>query len=159
LVFALPDPKFWPYTTAIVPAAMDVPCCFLRLFRYGGVQEIEVARRLGMDDYLRLPMSMAELEYRLERLVPPAGIQSLQCDIPGISIHEQLLLQILRQNRGLPVQRKVLNEICSFHQKSRGLDMCITRLRRRLKSIGADENIRSLRGYGYILEADSRSST
>ena len=158
----LPRHRQWESTIALIPAEMDIPGCFLQVLRYGVSEVMLQAQRMGMDDYVRLPLCITELQYRLQRSlcrdVQGSGrTRGPGCydapEIAGISYREQIVLDLLRANPGRPIERSVLCELYGAGDTgSRGIDMCISRLRRRLQQSCCGESIRAVRGIGYLLE-------
>ncbi|WP_460141102.1 response regulator transcription factor [Pseudomonas sp. S2_E01] len=138
--------------------------------------------RLGADDYLPKPFSMAELCVRLEAIlrrvaldrrpaiepVAPAA-DNLRFDeessdvfcgqqAAGLTRSEYRLLDTLNRNGDEVLSKAflyqhVLQRGYSAHDRS--LDMHISQIRRKLKAIGYTEReVRTVWGKGYVLSAD-----
>ena len=56
------------------------------------------------------------------------------------------------KNKNMVVEKDILQHLTGAPQKTRSIDMCISRLRRRLQQSSSDESIRAVRGFGYLLE-------
>ncbi|GAB6089346.1 helix-turn-helix domain-containing protein [Spirochaeta dissipatitropha] len=141
--------KHWGQLAALAPAAQITPQGIGYVLRYGSLDQLAVAEQLGMDDFISSPIDQKELLYRLKRIRQIFSFNS-RTD-PELSRMENSVLHILRSSRGLPVQRTLLFELCTCDPSSRCIDMCISRLRKHLCEQGSDEEIRTLRGVGYIL--------
>jgi DNA-binding response OmpR family regulator len=125
----------------------------------------------GADDYVVKPFQMRELEARIRALLrepPESATAELRVGplllVPGeariwidgtameLPAGELALLQALASRGGQPVSREMISRRL---QNRRGpasdtaIDLCVFRLRRRLGTHGVE--IRSLRGFGYIL--------
>jgi DNA-binding response OmpR family regulator len=137
------------------------------------------ALSLGVDDFVAQPIELEEIYLRIRNLlanrrsrkVEVSGsiidLQGIKVDLlpralltrdlsPGAELTETelFLLQILTENIGRIVSKETLFE--KIHQRpytsnTRSLDVSISRLRIKLKSIDAGADIRSVRQAGYIL--------
>ncbi len=135
--------------------------------------------RLGADDYLPKPFSMAELRVRIEAILRRvafdrrpvsapivAQIHSLlfdddQCEVfyreqaAGLTRSEFRLLETLNRNNDEVLSKaflyqQVLQRGYAAHDRS--LDMHISQIRRKLKAIGYTEReVRTVWGKGYVL--------
>lgn len=149
LLEAPPPRKHWDNLAALAPAGQITPRGIGYVLRYGSLDQLAVAEQLGMDDYISCPIDQNELLYRLRR-IQHSFSYNLRND-PELSRMENSVLHILRSSRGHPVQRDLLLELCTCDPSSRCIDMCISRLRKHLSEQRSTEEIRTLRGVGYIL--------
>ncbi|HEX5959675.1 MAG TPA: response regulator transcription factor [Rhodanobacteraceae bacterium] len=129
---------------------------------------------LGADDYLVKPFSLAEFDARVRALlrrhdnrgVPILRLGRLAIDLAGrrvlldgqaleLTAREFALLEVLasRHNRVIP-REHVIEALCTWNDAltDNGLDIAVHRLRRKLADSGV--NLRTVRGLGYLLEAD-----
>ncbi|VVN67198.1 response regulator transcription factor [Pseudomonas fluorescens] len=137
--------------------------------------------RLGADDYLPKPFSMAELRVRIEAILrrvaldrrqTPAPLdsdsQSLRfddegCDVcyaeqwAGMTRSEYRLLETLKRNGEEVLSKAFLYQHVlqrGYAPHDRSLDMHISQIRRKLKAIGYSEReVRTVWGKGYVLSA------
>lgn len=128
---------------------------------------------MGADDYLAKPFAVEELLARIRALmrrapdIAPmtARIGKLLFDFDGRQAHvdgkaldlprrELLVLEALARRQGRTVQRATLEESVYGYDdeiQSNSLDAHVSRLRRKLLETGADVEIHSIRGVGYLL--------
>ena len=137
--------------------------------------------RLGADDYLPKPFSMAELRVRIEAIlrrvaldrrhvaaVPSSETHSLRfddelCDVyygqgwAGLTRSEYRLLDTLNRNGDEVLSKAFLYQHVlqrGYAPHDRSLDMHISQIRRKLKAIGYSEReVRTVWGKGYVLSA------
>ncbi|MET0773960.1 MAG: response regulator transcription factor [Pseudomonas mandelii] len=137
--------------------------------------------RLGADDYLPKPFSMAELRVRIEAILrrvaldrrpePAAAASSVDslrfddelCDVfygelaAGLTRSEYRLLDTLNRNGDEVLSKAFLYQHVlqrGFAAHDRSLDMHISQIRRKLKGIGYTEReVRTVWGKGYVLSA------
>ncbi|MFJ2390248.1 response regulator transcription factor [Pseudomonas koreensis] len=137
--------------------------------------------RLGADDYLPKPFSMAELHVRIEAILrrvaldrrPPAlALPSLsgglhfddaQCDVfynqqaADLTRSEYRLLETLNRHEEEVLSKAFLYQHVlqrGYAPHDRSLDMHISQIRRKLKAIGyAEREVRTVWGKGYVLSA------
>ena len=132
---------------------------------------------LGADDYLVKPFSLAEFDARVRALLrrqanrgmPVLQLGKLTVDLAGrcvllgdqrleLTAREFALLEILasRRNRVTP-REHVIEALCTWNDAltDNGLDIAVHRLRRKLAD--SDVKLRTVRGLGYLLEADDGS--
>ncbi|KJK06318.1 MULTISPECIES: response regulator transcription factor [Pseudomonas] len=134
----------------------------------------------GADDYLPKPFSMAELQVRIEAILrrvalerrrqePPAVASgALQfdeqlCDVccgehwAGLTLSEYRLLDILHRSHEEVLSKAFLYQQVlqrGYARHDRSLDMHVSQIRRKLKSIGYQEReVRTVWGKGYVLSA------
>ncbi len=129
---------------------------------------------LGADDYLVKPFTLAEFDARVRALlrrqasqgVPVLKLGKLSIDLPGRSVNlddkpldltarEFGLLEALASRRNRVTSREHLIEALGTWNEAltdNGLDIAVHRLRRKLASSGV--SLRTVRGLGYLLEAD-----
>jgi len=131
----------------------------------------------GADDYLLKPFAMAELVSRVKALLRrprhslgahlESGNVVLDTDRrwvdiggkPGILPRRELaLLEALMRSENRVVSREILEgQLYGFGDEvgSNALEVNVHRLRRRLEEAGASVRIHTVRGVGYLLEADA----
>ncbi|WP_085578181.1 MULTISPECIES: response regulator transcription factor [unclassified Pseudomonas] len=137
--------------------------------------------RLGADDYLPKPFSMAELHVRIEAilrrvaldrrpapLAEPVAAGALrfddeQCDVSyqgrpaGLTRSEYRLLETLDRNPEEVLSKAFLYQHVlqrGYAPHDRSLDMHISQIRRKLKAVGYGEReVRTVWGKGYVLSA------
>ena len=127
----------------------------------------------GADDYLTKPFALEELLARLRTVLRrPADIEaeevhfgsltfnlryreaSVADTLVNLSRREVLVLETLMRRAGRTVSRSALEEaVYGFEEdiQQNALDPHVSRLRRKLAEAGADVEIRSVRGIGYLL--------
>ena len=137
--------------------------------------------RLGADDYLPKPFSMAELRVRIEAILrrvaldrqpAPAPIapsadslrfDDLGCDVfygeyaAGLTRSEYRLLETLNRNGDEVLSKAFLYQHVlqrGYAPHDRSLDMHISQIRRKLKAVGyLEREVRTVWGKGYVLSA------
>lgn len=137
--------------------------------------------RLGADDYLPKPFSMAELRVRIEAIlrrvaldrrpvaIPPnRESHSLRfddelCDVyfgqqwAGFTRSEYRLLETLNRSADEVLSKAFLYQHVlqrGYAPHDRSLDMHVSQIRRKLKAIGyAEREVRTVWGKGYVLSA------
>ena len=129
---------------------------------------------LGADDYLVKPFSLAEFDARVRALlrrqsnqgVPILQLGQLSIDLAGrrvmigdqpldLTAREFALLEVLASRHNRVTSREhVIEALCTWNDAltDNGLDIAVHRLRRKLEDTGV--NLRTVRGLGYLLEAD-----
>ncbi len=151
----------------------------LMLTAKGDVEDKVLGLNLGADDYLPKPFSLAELLARVRALLR-RGIEANPIIESGnISLHtvsrevlkdgepvsltakEFAILEFLLHNRGRAVSRFVLAEhvwgdnFDSFSM-SNFVDVHIKNLRKKLKTDEALQLIKTVRGFGYIIDKNNQ---
>ena len=126
----------------------------------------------GADDYLAKPFEMAELVARIKALLRrPGGALGLRLDlgnvsfdtlhrevmvenrVVGLSRSELMLLELLLRRAGRVVARRMLEEgLYGFEDVvgPNSLEAHVSRLRKKLETAGANIQIHTLRGVGYM---------
>jgi len=137
-------------------------------------EDLEQRRLAGADDYLGKPFDLSEVEARLRALVRRAQgtediatlgdlkldrkarrftVSAVPLDLPA---REFEVLWELMSPPGRTVSKRTLSDKLSSFDEPLGdnaLEAFISRLRKKLGASGA--SIRTLRGIGYVLEAES----
>ena len=136
--------------------------------------------RLGADDYLPKPFSMAELHVRIEAILrrvaldrrppersAPLATGTLRFDViyggqaAGLTRSEYRLLETLNRNGDEVLSKAFLYQHVlqrGYAAHDRSLDMHISQIRRKLKAIGYTEReVRTVWGKGYVLSGADQS--
>ncbi|MBX9757364.1 MAG: winged helix-turn-helix domain-containing protein [Beijerinckiaceae bacterium] len=136
------------------------------------------AFELGADDFVGLPVSDRELALRMERALgrwrrrhPESlvrfwdfaldpGARVLRREGRGevsLSVSERSLLELLLARTDRPTSRREIARRCLrgvFHEASRAPDMLASKLRNKLRQLGKDKALETLRGEGYRLRIE-----
>jgi two-component system response regulator TctD len=140
----------------------------------GNLEDRVVGLNLGADDYLAKPFELAELEARLHAVIrrahgvstPSVRLGPLEYEssgrlfrVNGRRLHlrpkEHAVLEVLLMRMGKVVSKALLHERVFSMEATTGPDVVeiyIHRLRKHLTETGV--SIVTLRGLGYVLEAD-----
>jgi two-component system response regulator TctD len=140
----------------------------------GDLEDRVIGLNLGADDYLAKPFELAELEARLHAVIrraygvstPTVRLGSLEYESSGrlFTVHgrrlqlrpkEHAVLEVLLMRMGKVVSKALLHERVFSMEATTGPDVVeiyIHRLRKHLIETGV--SIVTLRGLGYVLEAD-----
>lgn len=127
---------------------------------------------LGADDYITKPFELSELEARLRALIRRSRgrsgskivIERLELDTVGrratvanvpldLTVREYGLLELLVLQAGQAVSKaQLVTSLCEWGEEmtSNAIDIQVHRLRRKLEDSGTV--IRTLRGFGYMIE-------
>ncbi len=127
----------------------------------------------GADDYLAKPFAMEELVARVKALLRrPGAVLGVQLTLGNICLdtagpsfmiegrtatltrRELALMEILLRRPGKVVSRGAIEEgLYSFADEvgSNALEVLVSRLRKKLGSLGADINLHTVRGVGYMV--------
>ena len=141
----------------------------------GDVADKVLGLNLGADDYLPKPFSLAELLARVRALLRRGAEANPEIESGSIRLHtvsrevlkdgeqvslttkEFAILEFLLHNRGRAVSRFVLAEhvwgdnFDSFSM-SNFVDVHIKNLRKKLKTDDGQQPIKTVRGFGYIID-------
>jgi DNA-binding response OmpR family regulator len=131
----------------------------------------------GADDYLPKPFEPAELVVRLRtiarrveatretkpqvgKLEFDAGRGTFMVDggVMTLLPKAHSILEQLFRKRGHQVRKELLTNLTEGGSSIEAVDTQISRLRKRLREVGAGVSIRTLHGIGYILEAEGAPS-
>jgi two-component system OmpR family response regulator len=129
---------------------------------------------LGADDYMTKPFNLVELEARVRALIRRGQLGSNAAMVCGklefdpaarrahcgetsldLSAREVGVLEILMLRQGKVVNKEqIMEALCNWDEDlgDNAIEVYIHRLRKKLESSGA--RIRTIRGLGYLLEAE-----
>jgi DNA-binding response OmpR family regulator len=149
------------------------PTPVLILTAKGGVQDRVTGLRSGADDYLVKPFAFEELVARLQALLRrPGNLLGLSLSLGNVtldtearqvfvagqpqffSVREVEVLEILLRRSGRVVSKKLVEDHLyglSTDVGSNAVEVCVHRLRKQLAEAGADVQIHTIRGVGYLL--------
>jgi DNA-binding response OmpR family regulator len=139
----------------------------------GGLHDRVTGLRDGADDYLVKPFALEELVARLEAQLRRPGqllgsvlsagnlqfdTRNRQCAIDGaarvLSSRETAVLEILMRSKGRVVsKRQVEDSIFGLSEEvgSNAMEVYVHRLRKQLAEMGAQAQIHTIRGVGYLI--------
>jgi two-component system OmpR family response regulator len=159
--------------------AHEAPTPVILLTALGAVADRVAGLEGGADDYLVKPFSQAELNARVTALArrPALGGQArTTLQVGDLSLDrldrmisrsgrpiellplEFKLLEFLMLNRGRPVTRAMLLERVwgfNFDPQTNIVETHLSRLRGKLSPAGEPPLIRTIRGVGYVIDADA----
>lgn len=141
----------------------DIPIIFLTA-RDAAEDEL-IGFRIGADDYIHKPYNSAILLARMERLLArqTSTVRELQLDIANlkVSYHGETIELTKNESRilaslmttELRTREEIIEDLWhdSLYVDESTLYVNINRLRDKLKQIGADDFIKTVRGVGYRL--------
>ncbi len=159
---------------ALRTAQIMTPVLFLTAL--GGLQDKVEGLQAGGDDYLVKPFAHAEMLARVEALARRSPLHSdpdllesgslrierrarrarAQGTLLDLTPCEHRVLELLMLHAGRPVTRAMLIEqALDLDADAPGslIEPHVSRLRAKLAAVGAEEQVRTLRGLGYVLAA------
>ena len=176
LDLGLPDGDGLMLLRALREKGDNVPV--LILTTRDGVDDRVKGLNSGGDDYMLKPFAMEELVARIRALMRrPGGALGVTLMAGNVSFdttarevcvrespitisrREMSVLEQLMRRNGRVVPKDVLEDrIYGFEQQvaSNSVEVHISRLRKRLSNAGADVNIHTIRGVGYLLSEERR---
>ncbi len=135
------------------------------------IEDVLEGLEIGADDYMKKPFDPRELLLRAKKLISGETRESKKYTFGGVVIDDDRhqvteegneidlskkeydLLYLLFKNQGIVLSReKILDKVwnTSYYAGDRSVDIYISKLREKLKSIS--KNIRTVKGVGYKLE-------
>ena len=137
----------------------------------------------GAQDVLSKPIHLRELQLRIAKVPRSRTITATQLDTDmacgnitldvakrilkgaqrtaALTASEFRLLLLLLKNEGTLVERRTISNDAlgyEYEETSRSVDVMVSKLRRKLKIVGANRFIRSIRSEGYLLINDERKN-
>lgn len=160
---------------ALRAAGVKIPVLFLTAM--GAVEDRVAGLEAGGDDYLVKPFSFMELRARVTTLLrrPPLKDEITRLEAQGVTVDRltrrvtaasqtvdlqpreyQLLEYLLLHKDQIVTRTMLLEEIWSFHfdPGTNIVETHLSRLRAKLSEAGASPLIRTVRGAGYVIDAD-----
>lgn len=125
------------------------------------------------DGYLRIPFASRDLKVQVENLMKRSGVTALPIRLGNLTVDtsrkravvadtildltntEFGLLMLLAQNPSQPMERPALfRAVWGYEMEfnTNSLEVMVYRLRNKIKKAGGNINIRTLRGFGYVME-------
>jgi DNA-binding response OmpR family regulator len=154
--------------------ARNDPTPVLILTARGGVQDRVTGLRSGADDYLAKPFALEELVARLQALLRrPGGLLGTSLRVGDVRLdadarqvyvddrpmlfapREIAVLELLMRRAGRVVPKKSLEEQLSGFSSDvspNAVEVYVSRLRKQLSEIGANMQIHTIRGVGYLVK-------
>jgi DNA-binding response OmpR family regulator len=173
----LPSMSGLEILSEIRAAGIETPV--LMLTAKGDVQDKVTGLNLGADDYLAKPFSLAELLARVRALIRrgncgnpimEAGDIRLNTvsrevvkngELLTLTTKEFAILEFLLHNRGRAISKFTLAEHVwgddfDPFSMSNFIDVHLSNLRKKLKTSEQDPIIKTIRGYGYLIEKEGK---
>jgi DNA-binding response OmpR family regulator len=158
-------------------AGIETPV--LMLTARGDIDDKVAGLNLGADDYLAKPFSVAELLARIRALIrrgnsgnPILEVENIRLntisrevtkdgELLALTTKEFALLEFLLHNRGRAVSRFTLAEHVwgddfDPFSMSNFIDVHMSNLRKKIKTPGREQVIKSIRGVGFLIEREGK---
>lgn len=150
-VFTEPQQSLRSRTIAVLPVWHEAVQGLRGVLRYGTAEALSGGSHQNQNDYILLPINISELDLRLRRIhALKAPLQNTQLPLEPNST-EAAVFQLLLKNKDRVVEKAILQQLTGVYQRSRSIDMCISRLRNKIRRTQLQLEIKSVRGVGYLL--------